>query len=48
LQLEETHADNDKAKKLLGYAPVVNWRESIDIQIAEMKIRQRDNMRMNK
>lgn len=48
LLLEETHANNDQAKALLGYAPVVDWRESIDIQIAEMQIRQRDNMRMNK
>lgn len=48
LLLEETNSNNDKAKKLLGYKPEVDWRESIDIQIAEMGIRQTKNMRMNK
>ena len=37
LLLEETHANNEKAKKLLGYEPQVDWKESIDVQIAEMK-----------
>jgi nucleoside-diphosphate-sugar epimerase len=48
LLLEETNSNNDKAKELLGYKPVVDWRESIDIQIAEMKVKQTTNMRMNK
>lgn len=48
LLLEETNASNNKAKEILGYEPVVDWRESIDIQIEEMKVRQTTNMRMNK
>lgn len=48
LLLEETNSNNDKAKELLDYTPVVDWRESIDIQIAEMSVRQTENMRMNK
>ena len=48
LLLEETHANNDKAEKLLGYRPRVDWRESIEIQIAQMKREQKTNMRMNK
>ncbi len=48
LLLEETNANNDKAEKLLGYRPRVDWRESIEIQIAQMKSEQKTNMRMNK
>ena len=48
LLLEETHANNDKAKELLGYEPQVDWKESIDVQIAEMKTKQTSSMRMNK
>ncbi len=48
LLLEETHADNEKAKEILGYDPMIDWRESIDIQIREMSVRQTKNMRMNR
>jgi len=48
LLLEETHANNNLAKNLLGYEPKIDWKDSIDTQIAEMKIRQTTNLRMNK
>jgi nucleoside-diphosphate-sugar epimerase len=48
LLLEETHAHNEKAQKLLGYRPLVDWRESIDVQIAQMLKQQITPMRMNK
>jgi len=48
LLLEETNATNKKAEKILGFKPTVHWKESIDIQIAEMKIKQTRNMKMNK
>ncbi len=48
LLLEETHANNERAKELLGYESQVDWQESIDVQIAEMKIKQTSNMRMNR
>ena len=34
--LEETLANNDKAKQLLGYAPLYNWRDAIRLQVNEM------------
>jgi nucleoside-diphosphate-sugar epimerase len=48
LLLEETHANNEKAKELLGYEAQIDWKESIETQIAEMKTKQITNMRMNK
>ena len=48
LLLEETHANNDKAKELLGYEATVSWKESVDVQIAQMGVEQKTNMRMNK
>jgi len=48
LLLEETHVSNDRAKNLLDFNPVVDWRKSIDIQIEQMQIVQKDKMRMNK
>ena len=48
LLLEETHATNENAKALLGYKPEVDWRESVDLQIAQMQEEQKTNMRMNK
>lgn len=48
LLLEETHANNEEAKVVLGYEPQVGWQESIDVQIAEMLEKQTTNMRMNK
>ncbi len=48
LLLEETNATNEKAEQILNYKPKIHWKESIDIQIAEMKIKQTTNMKMNK
>ena len=48
LLLEETAATNKKAAEILGYKPKIHWKESIDIQISEMKTKQTDNMKMNK
>ncbi|HHH50542.1 MAG TPA: NAD(P)-dependent oxidoreductase [Saprospiraceae bacterium] len=48
LLLEETNATNDKAERILNYRPNIHWKKSIDIQIAEMEIRQAANMKMNK
>lgn len=48
LLLEETHANNQTAKKLLNYNPKTHWKESIDTQIAEMNVKQTSNMKMNK
>ena len=48
LLLEETYANNKKAKKLLGYEAKVAWKESIDVQIEQMNREQKKAMRMNK
>lgn len=48
LLLEETNANNKIAKQILNYKPTIHWKESIDIQIAEMTIKQKRNMKMNK
>ena len=48
LLLEETHATNDRAKSVLGYEAEIDWRESVDVQIAQMQEEQKTNMRMNK
>lgn len=44
--LEETGANNDKAKKLLGYAPQFHWRDTIRLQMSEMRWRREGAMRM--
>jgi len=48
LLLEETNATNEQAEKILNYKPKIHWKESIDIQIAEMKTNNNGNMKMNK
>ncbi len=48
LLLEETNANNKKAERILNYKPKIHWKESIDIQLAEMKASQKSNMKMNK
>ena len=48
LLLEETKASNDKARKILGFNPKVHWKESVDLQIEEMRKVQKGNMKMNK
>jgi nucleoside-diphosphate-sugar epimerase len=37
LLLEETAASNDAARRLLGYAPRVQWKDAIRAQLAEMQ-----------
>lgn len=44
--MEEVHADNDKAARMLGYRPVYSWRESVRVQMLEMRIRQIQPMSM--
>lgn len=46
--LEETGADNEKARSLLGYEPMYAWQDSIDRQIQEMQVRNEGNMQMHK
>lgn len=48
LLLEETNATNRKAEKILNYKPKIHWKESIDIQMSEMKLKQTAKMKMNK
>lgn len=48
LLLEETNSNNNKAEKELGYEPEIHWKESIDVQIEEMKTKQTTKMKMNK
>ena len=45
---KETNATNWEAERILNYNPKINWKESIDMQIAEMKIKQYSKMKMNK
>lgn len=45
LLLEETHANNEQAKALLGYRPRIDWRQSVEIQIEQMQGQKA--MRMN-
>ncbi|HEY9033110.1 MAG TPA: NAD(P)-dependent oxidoreductase [Pseudomonadales bacterium] len=44
--LENTHATNDRARDLLGYQPSCDWRQSVDMQVAEMTDRQQKPMAM--
>jgi nucleoside-diphosphate-sugar epimerase len=44
--LQETHADNERAARLLGYQPRHHWREAVDIQMAEMAKHQSKAMSM--
>lgn len=46
--MEETSVNNDKAASMLGYQPVHNWRDSIRVQMQEMKMRQIQPMPMAK
>jgi nucleoside-diphosphate-sugar epimerase len=48
LLLEETNANNIEAEKILDYKPKIHWKESIDMQISEMSIKQTKKMKMNK
>jgi len=46
--MEEVHADNEKATRLLGYRPFHPWREAIRVQMQEMNERQIRPMPMAK
>ncbi len=46
--MEETHADNAKATRLLGYHPAHGWQDAIRAQVQEMQVRQTRPMRMTK
>ena len=46
--LEETNANNDQAKELLGYIPEIHWKEAVHRQITEMHNNQFKNMKMFK
>jgi hypothetical protein len=48
LLLEETNTTNEKAQRILGCYPKVQWKESIDLQIEEMHEKQKEKMKMNK
>lgn len=47
LLLEETNATNEKAEMILGFKPQCDWKESIEVQLAEMN-QQQGTMKMNK
>ena len=38
--LEETNADNERARRMLGYEPRHDWREAIRLQFREMTVRE--------
>jgi len=44
--LEETGADNRRAEARLGYRPVYAWQEAVQIQMAEMAVRETGPMPM--
>ena len=44
--LEDVHADNAKAERLLGYRPAYSWREAIRAQMQEMSVRELRPMSM--
>ncbi|MFC1589524.1 NAD-dependent epimerase/dehydratase family protein [Pseudomonadota bacterium] len=46
--LEETNADNEQAKELLGYVPEIHWKEAVHRQITEMHNNQFESMKMFK
>lgn len=48
LLLEETHATNEKAEKILNFKPQIHWKQSIDLQLKEMKNKPYEKMKMNK
>jgi nucleoside-diphosphate-sugar epimerase len=46
--LEETNANNDEARKLLGYDAEIHWKEAVHSQIEEMQRNQFKTMKMYK
>jgi nucleoside-diphosphate-sugar epimerase len=46
--LEDTHASNDKAREMLGYAPEIHWKEAVHSQIEAMKRNEFKGMKMHR
>ncbi|MES0327239.1 MAG: NAD(P)-dependent oxidoreductase [Gammaproteobacteria bacterium] len=46
--LEETNADNEQARQLLGYIPEIHWKEAVHRQVTEMQHDQFRSMKMFK
>lgn len=46
--LRDFDFSNDEAITRLGYQPTVSWKNSVDKQMSEMKVRQKKPMRMRK
>ena len=46
--LEDTHTNNDKARELLGYEPMIEWQAALGEQINEIHTRQHKAMKMHK
>ena len=46
--LEDTNTNNDKAKKLLGYEPQIEWEKALNEQIEEIHRVQKRPMKMHK
>lgn len=44
--LQETGVDNARAERMLGYRPKHHWKETVDLQLAEMAERQTKPMSM--
>ncbi len=45
--LEETRADNQRARERLGYRPQIEWKHAVRRQMAEMRERQQRPMKMS-
>lgn len=45
--LENTGADNERAREILGYQPQHHWSDAVDRQLAEMRGRQKTPMPMH-
>lgn len=44
--MEEVHANNGKATRLLGYQPQHRWQETVRLQMSEMNAHQNESMSM--
>jgi nucleoside-diphosphate-sugar epimerase len=46
--LEETNANNDKAREMLGYAPEIHWKQAVHSQIEAMQRNAFKGMKMHR
>jgi nucleoside-diphosphate-sugar epimerase len=46
--LEETHANNDKARERLGYSPEIHWKQAVHSQLEAMQRDQFKGMKMHR